>query len=114
MLKQGDIVYIKKCSKTNKRRAEELSFQQGQGFALLLGSMGTFSPDLTGNEFMAIMGGIGFIALGDVAKFLGEDAAKECMTKFIEKYHPKQILPQEEQVNEARPGDTPSSPSSPT
>lgn len=88
-LNTGDVVFFKKCTKTLDRRAQEIGFKGGSGFAVMLGAVPAFAQMPTEAMLMMLMGRAGYIAFDDVFNFLGEDLAKECLKKFEDKYYPK-------------------------
>lgn len=87
MLKSGDIVFFKKCTRSAKRRSPEIGFKGGNGFAIMLGIVPPFQKEPVESQVLALMGSVGFLSFDDVVNFLGEELGKECCQKFEEKYN---------------------------
>lgn len=86
MLKNGDIIYFKKAKKSSLRHAPEWAFK-GHGAALLLAAMPPEYPDMPDEALFPLLGAIGLCTFDDIKIFLGEEAQKEFIRKFQERYY---------------------------
>lgn len=91
-IKPGDVVYFHTVKEEPRRNAKDIRFVNGiYGFGLILGAHAPGMVPLTAEIFMTLMGQIGFLSYDNVNEFLGEEQMKICLTKFAEKYHPKEL-----------------------
>lgn len=84
LLQNGMAVYFEECKRSPHRKSLKLKFR-GHGFGILLGVLPHFKKEVTRSQLVALMGGVGFVLLDDVADFLGDEAA----ATFTEKFHAK-------------------------
>lgn len=88
-INNGDVVFFKKAKKSTSRKAPEATFK-GYGFGVMLGHVPPFAAEPPPQHLLRLMGTVGFLTFDDVAEFVGDENAKECVKKFEDKYYGKE------------------------
>ncbi len=85
MIKEGDVVFFRKCKKSGKAKSVEFSFK-GHGFAVFLGHAPLFAPDPPPQLLLRMMGQIGFVSFDDIKRFVDEATFQKILDQFTDRY----------------------------
>lgn len=84
-LQPGDGIYFKTVAKGPTQKAAVVKFNQGYGIGVLLGYYEPHQPVPEKQDFLVLMGRIGFVSLDDIMECLG----KETMEAILDAHHLK-------------------------
>jgi hypothetical protein len=84
-MKPGDIVFAKELQTGVEKAHARIQFR-GHAFAMVLGTMPLMAKEPPKEHIHRLLGNVGYLSFDDVAEFLGEVLAKECVDKFELKY----------------------------